>query len=374
MTDLKYHRVLPTSNNLNGFKSYDTIDWLLTGPGRALVNNSITIDFDLEVFVDGAGAAVAAADDIKVNQHVAASSFFDQFQTEIQNQGAIENLQNYPRYCNMVNTATKCDNDCFNSQDIMEGVAPLLSNGKYFLQAETLQSKTTVIKRTTHWAIRPKICFNRAQGGNFSFDKDGYIKVSTTLIRAASSVFGSKVDNTTNFTISNISLRYQTIPKEQAVKQPLLMNSYISIKHLLTSSNNMIQATIPSSACSGCVVSFIAQANESAVTKDSNRMEMVRAIDSLRFMFNSSLSERITYELHDLKDMVAQGLGTMGQSGHNNVRFSNLKANDSWLIGLDFKAYLDLSSTNFHMNIDLSRAIAAPMYAYMYFLNLIRLG
>jgi hypothetical protein len=75
-----------------------------------------------------------------------------------------------------------------------------------------------------------------------------------------------------------------------------IMNSYLSLKSLLTFSNNVIQATVPKSACSRCIVSFISQANEAVVTKDIQKMEMVRAIDSLWFMFNSSLSEGRSHE------------------------------------------------------------------------------
>lgn len=370
--DMKYHRLLPTSNNLQGFKAYDSIDFLLTGPGRALVNNSITVDFDLVVQQNG--AALAGTELVQVNQHIGASAFFDQFQVETQNKGSIQNLQNYPRYCNLVNSGSKCDNDAFNSQDILEGVGPLLLNGRYAVQPDAYRSKNATVKtQNKHYVVTPKICFNRAQGGQFDFDKDGFIKISTTLSRVANCLWGVSVDENTSYTISNVSLRYQTIPKEQALKQPLLMNSYISIKSTLNSTNNMIQATVPTSACSGCAISFIEQSNEGTLTKDNNKMEVVRGIHSLRFLFDSSLSERITYELTDLKDMVYQGVEVLSQSGHNNVTFKNFKSNDSFLVGLDFKSYLDLSNTNFQVNIDMENSLNnAPLSAYLYFLNLIR--
>lgn len=42
MTTHQYHKVLPTSNNSNGFTSHDSIDFLINAsPDRALVPNSI---------------------------------------------------------------------------------------------------------------------------------------------------------------------------------------------------------------------------------------------------------------------------------------------------------------------------------------------
>ena len=374
MSDHQYHSVLPTSNNLNGFSEFDVIDFLVTGEGRALVPGSIYIDFQLEVFKTGTTPVTSSvADDIIINNRVGAGSVFDSFSTETQSKGSIESLQNYSRYCNIVSLSTKCDYDLFNSHDQMAGVGPYKANGKEICQPNVLQKSGAVITRPKHFVVKPKICFNRSQGGNYDFDKNGYIKVSTTMARVNNVLYGfysATTDQT--YRVSKIALKYQTIPKEQASSTPMIMNSYVSIKSTLNSTQNMIQSTIPSKAVSGVIATFIKQSDENVFASDALALQRVHLIDNLRFLFNSNLSERIAYKLTDINDMVDHAVQVLNNGSSNGAQHNKFKNNDAFVIGLDFKDYLDLSQVNFQLDLITKESLSGtPVNAYLYFMTLI---
>lgn len=374
MTDHKYHSVLPTSNNLNGFQANDNIEFLLDGDGRALVSNSIYIDFQLDVYSTGA-TQVAAADDLVLNERVAAQSVFESFTTEVQQNGIIENLQSYARFVNIHSLSTKSDFSMQTSSDAAQGSFVFRENGKYACQQNAVQNTTVAQQyRSKHYSIKPKICLNRAQGGQYEFDKNGYIKISSTLSKINNVLSGAYIATTDySYQISNVHLRYQTIPADQAVKSQMLMNSYVSIKQSLTSTNNSINAVVPSKSVSGCTISFLEQLHENKLLNDSLSCEVLpEKLSSIRFLFNSTLNERIAYELTDIDEIQEQAVNALSESGINGCSRQKMKANKGFLAGLDFKQYLDLSSTSFTMNINTENSLnAEPVNAYIYFHTLV---
>lgn len=375
MSDHRYCSVLPSSNNLNGFQANDNIEFVLTADGRSLVKNSVYIDYEFVVYSSG-GTEVVAADDLVLNNRVAGQSIFESFTTEIQSVGVIENLSSYPKFINVHSLSTKSDLSMQTSADAMQGSFVFRENGKYDCQANAVQNTTVSQQyRPKHFSVHPKICINRSQGGDYNF-KNGYIKVSTTLARINNVLSGSyNATSDYSYKVSKINLRYQTIPAEQALGGPVLMNSYVAIKAGLSSSNNMIQAIIPSKSVSGCSIVFNEQSHENSLLNDALACEVLpERINGLRFLFNSTLNERIAYELTDIDEMIQQGVNAISESGINGASRQKMKANKGFLVGLDFKQYLDLSSTSFQININTEQSLnAQPVNSYIYFHTLINL-
>jgi len=73
--NIQYHQATP-ENNKASFSEFDSIDVVLTVPGRKLLKNSITMDFELEVKTDGA-TVKAVGDQIRYNNKIGVHSFFE---------------------------------------------------------------------------------------------------------------------------------------------------------------------------------------------------------------------------------------------------------------------------------------------------------
>lgn len=281
----QYHKVLPVSNQSAGFLEYDSIDFLINAsPDRALVADSILMEFDLEVFKTGSTRVTTALkDEICVSS---ANVLFDSFRVEVENKGVVENLLNYGRYCYMVDKMTKSRTDKFNNVDMAAGNVVLRDNQFYNSQQQASQTTGTSIKSNNSFCFKPKICFNRSVGGNYQF-QNGYIKVSTTLARNVKALYGRYSATTDmSFRIKNISLRYESIPSEMSSTQPMMAFSYKSIKSAVQSQSNNIQAVVPSKACSGVMMSFVKQGDDNSFTKNSQEMQVLRGISGLRFLYN----------------------------------------------------------------------------------------
>lgn len=370
----QYHKVLPTSNNFNGFVAHDSIDFLINAsPDRALVPNSIMLEFSLEVFKDGTTRLTSdVKDEICLSS---ASSLFDSFRVETESNGIIENLLNYNRYCYMVNKMTKSTNDLFNSVDAVEGNYPFRSNEFINAQEKVTQSGTSQVKVDSHFVIKPKISFNRSVGGNYQFS-NGYIRLSTTLARVNKALYGRySASAGMSYKIKHVAVRYETVDVSMASKQPLMAFSYKSIKASVDSQNNMIQAVVPSKSCSGVMISFISQADENKFLVNSNEMQVIHGINGLRFLYNSNLGERVAYNITDLREMLQQGADVLNASNDGGqLTRQQMASNDSFVLGIDFKNMIDLSNVDTQINIQCDSTFSGQVHnAYLYFLEVLQL-
>ena len=363
-----YKKVQPTANNLDGFTSNDTIDFEILNNQQELINNSLFLDFEVEIKITG---DITNTDDIFLNPHIGANCFFDSWQVSTAS-GMLQNIQNYQRLTNIITQGTQCNNDMFSSSNHSSGKGIFKQNGKIALQRNTPQVDSTTPKLfNPQFTVKPLICFNQVQSGsgNYQFDKNGNIVISCTLANIENAFFGS-TNTATKYTIKNIQLRYKTRASQNT--QPLLMTSYINIKQTLISESNVIQSIIPSTMVSGIVMSFIKQSDIGSSSEDTHRLSVLKDIKALRWMFNGSLQDRITYEIIDIKSMMDQGLAVL-RSENNNMTYQQLKDNDSFIVGLDFQQMLDLSKTLQEVNIDLFSSPTDTLTAFLYFKEFIKL-
>tara|TARA_R110000737_G_scaffold60948_4_gene87887 strand:+ start:1057 stop:2175 length:1119 start_codon:yes stop_codon:yes gene_type:complete len=372
MNQQAYRRILPESNNLNGYQSNDIIDFQLLNQGQELVNNSIFLDFEVEV-QPTANTDVLDTDNIYLDQHIGSNSFFDSWQVSTSSGGQLQNLQNYQRLVSMVGQGTNNNNDNFSSDVENPGIGIFKENGKIALQRTTPQLNTDKGSNyfNPQFTIKPMICLNQMEGGSYQFDQNGSLTISTRIASLQNALFGVNNVSTTTYTIKNIQLRYKT---RIAVKnnQPSMMTSYINIKQTLISQQNVIQSVIPSSSVSGIIMSFIQQSDENNYINNTHELQMLRNIQSLRWIFNGSLQDRITYEITDVKSMQDQGLSVL-RSEYNNMTYQQLASDETFMIGLDFQQMLDLSQTVQEVNINLSAPLSNTYTAYMYFKEFIKL-
>ena len=112
-----YHQVKPQSEK-DGYTQFDQISFLISvGEGRSLVPQSVRILGDLRVNKTGTTRNDGA---ITWDKNVGAGAVIDSLSVQTQNQGLIENIQNYARYTKMDSSASLNELDMLNGNHMCE--------------------------------------------------------------------------------------------------------------------------------------------------------------------------------------------------------------------------------------------------------------
>jgi len=399
MSQIQYHLVVPESsqppyNNVNqsgGYQPQQSIDFNLSTPGRKLLKNSIRIEGKIVARRDldatgpyqpaahgNATSAIDYEDNIKLDNAIGAHAFFDSWSCETQSKGMLENLQNYPRFVSQHARATLGQDDFLNSKLVAECRGPTEMNGNYVLQPVVNSSFVTgateqPIQRTIpSFSVKPMICFNRQAGGDYSFDKNGFIRISCILAANRHALFGGL--STANYVLQDVICRFVTIP-DDGIAEPMLMRSYVNVVSSMQSTATTISARVPSSQVNSVSISFAKQSNLQSPEFSSTALESLPQWDSLEYLFANSLQNFITYRITDASDALTRGIESMDSAGHSMVSAKTLKANKGTIFGLDFAEYVDLSRQVFTINVVVNDAsiTSSPMDAFCYFNSLLQM-
>ena len=398
MSQIQYHMVVPESSQppydnasgTGGYQPQQSIDFNLSTPGRKLMKNSIRIEGKIVARRDTSAnpyqptahgdlsTAIDFEDNIKLDNAVGAHAFFDSWSCETQSKGMLENLQNYPRFVSQHARATLGADDFLNSKLVAECRGPTEVNGNYVLQPVvnssfvTGQSEQPAERTIPSFSIKPMICFNRQAGGDYSFDKNGFIRVSCILAANRHALFGGLA--TANYVLQDIVCRFVTIPDDGSA-DPMLMRSYVNVVSSIQSTATTISARVPSSQVNSVSISFAKQAHLQSPEFSSTALESLPQWDSLEYLFANSLQNFITYRIVDPSDALQRGIESMDSAGHTMVSAKTLKANRATIYGLDFAEFVDLSRQVFTINLKVNDAsiTAEPMDAFCYFNSLLQM-
>lgn len=399
MSQVQYHLVVPEStmtpydndSSLGGYTPFQTIDFNLATPGRKLLKNSIRIEGNI-IATKGGGAAgkytpndsegattsIHFTDNIKLDNVVGSHAFFDSWTCETQSKGILENLQNYPRFVSQHGRATLGADDMLSSKLVAECRGPTEENGNYVLQPVADQAYMTGEKEEVKersfpsFSMKPMICFNRQAGGDYSFDRNGFIRISCILAADRHVLFGGS--DPANYVLDDLVCRFVTIP-DDGTDEPMLMRSYVNVVSSLQSTASTISARVPSQQVNSVSMSFAKQSNLQSPEFCSTALEALPEWDSLEYLFANSLQNFITYKITDRDDALRRGLQSMESAGHSQVSAKTLKANKGVLYGLDFEEYVDLSQQKFTINLKILDAsvVTEPRDVFLYFNSLLQM-
>lgn len=374
MENIKYHRVVPENNSSAGFTEFDTIDWLLVADGRKLMRNSIRVEADVEVFKTGT-TRKTAGNDLRVSNLIGAHAFFESWTCETQSAGVLQNLQGYPRYQNMIASATLDADDLCDAGMQAElrnpsahGVGACLEE----IVAYNDNASNAVLRDDASMSIKPNFCWNNMTG-DYSFSKNGYIRVSCNLARNNHALYGREADADCSYKLKNVVIKFVSVP-DNGQQEKLLMKSYVNIKSTVQSTDSHIQARVPSKAVSGVTISFLKQDDENNNNQvDSNALQSFKQLDEIIYLFNNSQSNGVTYPLSDKGDMLKKALESVQDATHNQGTGNKLAGNKGYLLGLDFAEMVDLSNQRFSIQMKSADASlsTSPMNAYLYFHELL---
>lgn len=378
MSDIQYHESTPEADNSDGFQPFDTIDFMLLADGRKLLKNTVTVEFDVFATSDSDYATRVDVDDlIGIDNRVGGHAVFESWNCEIQSLGNVQNIMDYPRWVSMVTCASNNENDFYSARFQAEGRGVVEKSGQIAIQqvsARGSQGAVAGLVTDPNFCIKPQICFNNLTGDDYSFSKNGYIKLSCNVARASSALFGGGALNA-NYKIKNIKVLYQT-RADDGVQGMMLMNSVTSIKQTINSQQANILSRVPSDKVNGVVISFLPQSNENDSQVNSYALKKMPLLDEVQYLFSDSTAKYITYVINDQSDMVIKGIEALNNTGRNMCSTAKLASNQGFLIGLPFEEYIDLTSQKFSVQLK-SKAVnlaAQPMLCYLYFTTLIQVG
>lgn len=381
MSNIQYHSQVPENNNPEGFEEFQNLDWILNVQGRKLLRNSVRVVGEVEIDTDGGGNAMSNTDNFLVDNRVGHHSYFQSWTCESP-KGLIEQLNEYPRYNNMVTSATHSKYDFFNAKSVAEGKNPCVDAGRAVIQPVASHNDSTAggitnFPTNPSFAVQPLICFNRMIGGDWSFSQMGYIRISTILARNGACLYGNDLVAGSKYTLKNVRLEYQTIPDDGKVS-PVLAHSYVNIKSTINSKAHNLSAKVPASACNGVIVSYLEQSRENDLKHNTLELQSLPQPDELAYLFNNSTQKYLTYNIRDRRDMVARGLEALENShgGHAQVSGDSLSSNSGYLTGLAFDEYISLENQKFNIQTKSSdnSLSASPYVQYCYFLTLLKLA
>lgn len=380
-SNLRYHIANPENNSSSGFQEFDTVSFVVNADGRKLLKNSIRVEGDVEVKL--AGVALGTDKNLKIDSRCGAHVFFDSWNVTLpETRGLIQNAQEYPRYVKQVATALYAKDDYYSAELLAEMRGGSEVMGQYVIQPQASYNTGTNDPQNPNFSIKPLISLNSMEGGNYSFQKNGQIRISCNLSKNADAVYGN--DHTgaqaATYVITNLRLRYMSIP-EDGKDAPIIMRSYTNIKNTVSSNSANIAVRVPSNSVSGVSISFL---NSSSVVNAADNKQALHTYPNFLEM-NYSFADAVgivSYTITDLQDAEIKGLAAiregvdMGDSaGNAAVSMQTYRANNGYIIGLDFGQQLvDLTKDKFSFNIKSNVDTGAPnQVIFLYFHTLLNL-
>ena len=323
MSDLQqrvlYHSIQPTSIQ-QVYTQQNTVDFLISvGEGRSLVPNSVRICGDMRVLSDVSDSTSLSLNGRVIDKNVGAHAFVDAINTNFSSVGNIENLQNYPRYVAMDAVSSMSDLDMLNSrnscelrgvnqafmEDMCQGIAPALGTG-------------TAVTLDTDWSLKPLCCLNKMSQDNngLPMSKSGVVRLQLTLARNADAVYGQLQDLSTGYELRNLHCTFKSVADNNA-NEPITMGIVNSFKSNLLSG----EATITTNAdavADSVSMNFIPNKHESVNVFNSYKLEDIRGLTQVEYIFNSQTNSLITFPISDRTEMLERFVDSMTNTSHNH--------------------------------------------------------
>ena len=377
LNSLIYHRAEVENAKLNGYTEFDNLDFYLNQDGRALHQNSIRIEGEVRVLkkVANVSTRLEMTDKVFIDSSVGANCFFDTISVEFQNSGMIEHQSEVPRYYKMTEIGAKDYNDYHNGNDLVQLKAPKASGSSTNI-CGTINGNNSADDGTNgldgdnldnSFSIKPKICLNK-MSDDMSFSKSGYIKVSLSVAKVSSILFGIDESADMRVELRNVRVCYNSVPD---VQNNLQMRTIIGLKSSINStlSNNQFKVN---GVCDGVSCCFLRQDKENTIHQNNNDMDVLTGINEIQFLFNDSTAQYISYVINTKGEMLDEFVKSLKSSGHNQV---NSNANNSnFGLGLTFPA-TDLTTQKFNLQINSNHPdiSTSPYILYMFFHSLVSL-
>jgi hypothetical protein len=373
MNDLKYHLVEP-QNTKDSYGENETIDFKTSANNRKLIGGTVRLLGNVSVSNNN-----LLNTNVFYDAFTGSHSFIDNIKTTFSNTGQVENVDNYSRYVASKARASLTKNDLFNSMYVCENRVPDNVMAKKLLKgvvmgneqdAENLNDAHLVAP--LDFALQLDFCLNNMIGDTLlPFNKTGDVLISIQTAAVVNALWGNQdVGIDTNYQLSNLRLVYQSV-QDDGKYGKYTMRVKSSIKQSIQSTNATVSTKVPVVADS-FFMTFINQSHEGDKTYNSLACEKVPLFQRLEVAYNDNISQQYTYQIDNEEEVITNFIKAVQKvSSDNNASFSTLASNDSYGVGFNFNAFVDLSKTKLSVNLKSSINNNNPMLAYMFFNGLV---
>jgi hypothetical protein len=376
MSGLIYHLAEPEAKK-SFYSEFDNIDMNLSvGEGRVLVKNSVRLIGELQIRDNGARPT---NDGILFDNKIGVHSFVDSVQVSFldgPNAGSKENIQNYARYAAMAQVATSNPEDALNGSELCELKGYDERTTNLFVRGRTTRNTNTPqTDLNQDFSMKPMCILNKMSGGNLSYSKSGVIRLTLNLAPNRSALYGGAAGGNgynpaeDDYRIVNPRLIYQSLP-DSGKEGQVLMRSVFNVKNAILSNFSNTQVRVPSGACDACSVSFQRIDKEQKAPFNNYQLERVKGFEEIQFLFNDSTNEYVSYIINDETEFLHRGVNSFVDTGHNQLSIPRFNDNQSFIGGLGFNGFVNLSNQKFSVQLKSKIDNTTGFNIYMYFHSL----
>ena len=342
------HSISPI-NNRSSYPEFSVVDFNVSAEGSKMVMNSFRLVGKLNAYSTGT-TRVIAANDINYDGRVGVGGVIESIQTEISNLGGVvESFNGYGRYCGMSHDATRTDLDLLNGDSVSELKTPMKTFTKCILQGEKSLGTTPLIQSNS-FSIKPQFILNTAVGIDdpndltMSYNKSGNIRISFTLARNFAFLFGADVDK-----------------KNQTAHKVKYM-----VRSSLESGSANVQAQVPAQV-NAVSVSFIKTSRENSGRHNNYRREVLPNLTSVQYLFNNSTNKYIQYRIDNSPEWSRRAIESFSDTQHSELTLKDFAGNHSFLLGLNFGEFIDLTNQTFSVQLESGATSTDPYTCFLYF-------
>ena len=363
------HSIAPI-NNRSSYPEFSVVDFNVSAEGRKMVMNSFRLVGKLNAYSTGT-TRVVAANDINYDGRVGVGGVLESIQTEITNLGGVvESFNGYGRYCGMSHDATRTDLDLLNGDSVSELKTPMKTFTKCILQGEKSLGDTPLIQSNS-FSIKPQFILNTAVGIDdpndltMSYNKSGNIRISFTLARNFAFLFGANVDNNSSYDLSDLRLEFMSVPEDGKKNQTAHKVKYM-VRSSLESGSANVQAQVPAQV-NAVSVSFIKTSRENSGNHNNYRREVLPNLTSVQYLFNNSTNKYIQYRIDNSPEWSRRAIESFSDTQHSELTLKDFAGNHSFLLGLNFGEFIDLTNQTFSVQLESGATSTDPYTCFLYF-------
>jgi hypothetical protein len=362
------HSIAPI-NNRSSYPEFSVVDFNVSAEGRKMVMNSFRLVGKLNAYSTGS-TRVVRANDINYDGRIGIGGVIESIQTEISNLGGVvESFNGYGRYVGMSHDATKTDLDLINGDAVCEMKTPIKTATKCMLVGELSNAET--ITQSNSFSIKPQFILNSAVGMDdpndltMSYKKSGNIRVSFTLARNFAFLFGADVSNNSSYDLTDLRLEFLSVPEDNKPNRTAHKVKYM-VRSTLESGSANIQAQVPAKV-NAVSISFIKSDRENVAAHNNYRREVLPDLTSVQYLFNNATNEYIQYRIDDRAEWSLRAVQSFVDTKHSELSLKNFAGNHSFLLGLNFGEFIDLTNQTFSVQLESGATSTDPYTCFLYF-------
>jgi hypothetical protein len=363
------HSIAPI-NNRSSYPEFSVVDFNVSAEGRKMVCNSFRLVGKLNAYSTGT-TRVIATNDINYDGRVGAGGVIESIQTEITNLGGVvESFNGYGRYVGMSHDATRTDLDLLNGDAVCELKTPMKTFTKCVLQGEKSLGDTPLVQSNS-FSIKPQFILNTAVGMEdpndltMSYNKSGNIRISFTLARNFAFLFGNDVDNNSSYDLTDLRLEFMSVPEDGKSNKTAHKVKYM-VRSSLESGSANIQAQVPAKV-NACSISFIKTSRENVGNHNNYRREVLPNLTSVQYLFNNATNEYIQYRIDNRPEWSRRAIESFRDTHHSELTLKDFAGNHSFLLGLNFGEFIDLTNQTFSVQLESGATSTDPYTCFLYF-------